>query len=94
MAEEGRRDQYGDALRSLSEFGAPVFPWHVFVLNGVNALISADEGDVEGAKYSAQTALAAAAVTDSGLGRGREAVGLVGPRERNSELFRRLGELA
>lgn len=59
VAEERRRDKYGDALRSLSEFGAPVLPWHVFVLNGVNALISGDDGDLEGAKRSAQTALAA-----------------------------------
>jgi tetratricopeptide (TPR) repeat protein len=94
VAEQRRKDQYDVALRSLSEFGAPVFPWHVFVLNGAKALIAADEGDLEGAKHSARAALAAAAVTDSGLGRGREAVGLVGPRERNSELFLRLRELA
>ena len=94
MAEARRKDPYDVALSSLSEFGAPVFPWHVFILNGAKALISADEGDLEGAKRSAQIALAAAAVTDPGLGWGREAVGLVRPRERDSELFQRLRNLA
>ena len=94
VAEEGRKDKYDDALRSLSDFGAPVLPWQAFILHGAKALISADEGDLEGAKRSAEAALAMAAVSNSGLGRGREEVGLVGVAEKSGEFFRRLRELS
>lgn len=93
VVEQRVEEEYDAALDALSDFGAPVFPWHAFILNAVTALIAAERGDVEGSRSGAVAALAAAEVTDSGLRGGREKLGLVSPDERDSDLFRRVREL-
>lgn len=71
------REFYDVAWEALEDFGAPIFPWHSYMINGIGACIRADQGDVETARQLAQTALASAAVRESGLGWGRSKLGLV-----------------
>jgi len=62
------RDFYEVTCDALEDFGAPVFPWHAYMVNGIHACIRADQGDDETARELAQAALMSAEVSDSGLG--------------------------
>ena len=77
IAELERDDLYGEALAAAEAQGAPVFPWHAYVQNGVRAVRAHHVGNIIDAKMLAETALRAAAVRDTGLSHGRGHLGTV-----------------
>jgi len=69
--------EYDAVLRAMEAFGAPVFPWHVYIAEGVRAIVASDRGDQDAAQDHAARALRASGVKDSGLGYGRGRIGIV-----------------
>jgi tetratricopeptide (TPR) repeat protein len=82
VVEQRRKDCYGEALNAMEAHGAPVFPWHGYILNGVRAMAATEEGRLAEAKAFAREALAASAIRDTGLSHGRGHLGTV--RETNT----------
>jgi len=77
VAAIAHRDLYDEAIVALDNFGHPVFPWHTYMIQGPKAIIARNRGDNVSAKSFAEMALEASTICDSGLGRGRGAIGIV-----------------
>jgi hypothetical protein len=77
IVETGRTDLYGEAAASAEFHGAPVFPWHAYMLNGVRAIVASRAGAASRARSLAKLALDAASVRDTGLSHGRGHLGTV-----------------
>ena len=92
VAEQRATEHYDVCLEALEEFGAPVFPWHAYMTNGIRAHIAAARGDQVLACEFARAALEAAEVSDSGLDWGRDHLGLV--HDTNDLFHARIGRLA
>ena len=92
VVNEAREDVFDTVRGALDDFGAPVFPWHAYMMSGVKARILAQRGALEEAALLARAALKAASVSDSGLGWGRESVGLVS--DTDSQFHKELLKLA
>jgi hypothetical protein len=75
---EGERSElFSEAIAAAEVQGAPVFPWHTYVLYGTRAAIADNRGDRAEARALATTALQAADVKDTGLSHGRGHLGTV-----------------
>jgi len=77
IVENDRRDLFDEAIGTAECQGAPVFPWHAYILNGVRAIVASHAGEEAKARSLANAALKAAAVRDTGLSHGRGHLGTV-----------------
>jgi tetratricopeptide (TPR) repeat protein len=77
VVEHDRRDLYTKALAAAESYGAPVFPWHAYFLNGLRAAVAQEKGDLSTARAHAKLALEASAIRDTGLSHGRGHLGTV-----------------
>ena len=62
---------------ALNDFGAPVFAYHAYKEYGIRAYIARYQGKYQEAKLLAKKSIKASKIKDSGLGWGRNKVGLV-----------------
>ena len=92
VVEHKRSGLYDSVLSGLDDFGLSVFPWHAYMTNGIRAVIAQFNGDDALARSHASAAFVAAEVRDSGLGRGREKLGIV--KNMNTRMHSQLLEIA